>query len=570
MTMVDAAGAPAGLFRRLRRRLLHNTVRVMLDTSPVRFYTILASSLLIWVGLYAAGHAGFHLLLHDDRVPFAARIVGTLFDFLFVALMVMLFFSSGIILYGSLFASAESAFLLCTPAAADRVFAYKFQAAVAFSSWAFLLLGLPVLLAYGIVAGVPWYFFVLLPLFFAGFILIPGAAGALACLVVVSTIPQRRKHVLALACLGTALLIGILAYRINETLHAEMFDNLMDQLYSQVAFARGPLMPSHWMTRGVLALATGNLFEACYRLALIWSNGLFGYLLAAALAARLYRRAYDRIATGGDLRRRWGGAWLDRPISAMLGFLHPQTRLLIVKDFRTFRRDPAQWAQIAILCGLLIFYFISTRRFWYQEFERRYQNGISLLNLVSVSLLMCAWTGRFIYPLLSLEGRKFWILGLLPMDRDRLLWGKFAFSAMGTLLVALALMIVSDLALGMPPQAMALHFLAIVVLAFGLSGLSVGLGAWMPNFRESDPSKIAIGFGGTMNLILSLGFVVAVICLMVVPWHVAAVVESELPLADVQPNRWVLAGAGLGLAVTILAVAVPLGIGARSLRRMEF
>ena len=95
-------------------------------------------------------------------------------------------------------------------------------------------------------------------------------------------------------------------------------------------------------------------------------------------------------------------------------------------------------------------YFANIRRFYQEEIGRPYQNGISLLNLVAVALLLCAYTGRFIYPLLSLEGRKFWILGLLPLQRERLLWGKFAFSATGALLIAEFLVVFSDLVLGMP------------------------------------------------------------------------------------------------------------------------
>ena len=103
--------------------------------------------------------------------------------------------------------------------------------------------------------------------------------------------------------------------------------------------------------------------------------------LSAWAAARLYRRGYNRVATGGELRRRYGGGWLDRGLGRLLGFLDPQTRLLIVKDFRTFRRDPAQWAQILIFTGLLALYFVNTRRFYQEDIPFAYQNGVSLLNL---------------------------------------------------------------------------------------------------------------------------------------------------------------------------------------------
>jgi ABC-2 type transport system permease protein len=183
---------------------------------------------------------------------------------------------------------------------------------------------------------------------------------------------------------------------------------------------------------------------------------------------------------------------------------------------------------------------------------------------------MCAYTGRFIYPLLSLEGRKFWVLGLLPMRRDRLLWGKFVYSTIGTLLVAAPLMAISDLAIGMPPQLVSIHLMAIVVLALGLSGLSVGLGAWMPNFRETDPSKIAIGFGGTLNLVACLLFLLLVICLMAVPWHITAAIAPDTSLAAIEVEGLMLVGVVAGVLVGILAVAGPLWVGGRTLRQMEF
>ena len=74
------------------------------------------------------------------------------------------------ILYGSLFTAAETSFLLSKPVRDDQVFAYKFQGAVAFSSWAFLLLGGPVLIAYGLVCAAPlsFYAFLIAGAFFIG------------------------------------------------------------------------------------------------------------------------------------------------------------------------------------------------------------------------------------------------------------------------------------------------------------------------------------------------------------------------------------------------------------------
>jgi ABC-2 type transport system permease protein len=600
------------LFQRLRARLLRNSWRVMMRQSSMRPLIILLCSLVVWIFVFSISWGGFLILQSEVGVPLTGEIVGTLLDLLFLSLAVLLIFSSGLILYGSLFTSAETAFLLSRPVASDQVFAYKFQGAVAFSSWAFVLLGAPVLIAYGLVGAAPWYFYVLLPLFFLGFVLLPGSLGALAALLIVNYVPQQRKQVLGvcLAALGIALAVWI--YRMAQASSSELWRDetreAVTRLLSYFHFTRNPLAPSHWVSLGLRRVLRGEVGVSLYYLALVWANGLFLYVIAAVAARGLYRRGYNRLMTGGELRhvpvpkvehlRRecapscsatWPlerpaprEAWMDRLLSAMLPFVHPSTRLLIIKDFRTFRRDPQQWGQILAFSGLMLLYFMNIRRF-VENLAGPYQNTISFLNLCAVALLLCTYTGRFVYPMLSLEGRKFWILGLLPLEREQLLWGKFAFSMTGGLLIAEGLVLVSDLMLLMPAVPILLHVLTVAVLAAGLSGLSVGLGACMPNFRESDPSKIAAGFGGTLNLVAGLLFLLLVLGFMAAPWHFQGVLPaqwvlpgevSRLPGAEPESAGAIsgLVGTGLllGLIVGLASVIFPLRAGIRALREMEF
>jgi len=46
-------------------------------------------------------------------------------------------------------------------------------------------------------------------------------------------------------------------------------------------------------------------------------------------------------------------------------------------------------------------------------------NIVSFLNLAVVGLILSTFTTRFIYPLISLEGRRFWILSQLPVARTK-------------------------------------------------------------------------------------------------------------------------------------------------------
>jgi ABC-2 type transport system permease protein len=567
----------AALFQRLRWRLLCNGSRQMFGHSITRPLTILLCSIVVWAFVFTIAFAGLRFLVEVVRLPADEQIVGLLLGMLFFALGVLLIFSGGLILHASLFAAAETAFLLSKPVRAEEVFAYKFQGAMAFSSWAFVLLGSPVLIAYGLVCHAPWYFYASLPLFFLGFILLPGSIGAVLVLLIVNYVPRRRKEVLAVVLVVLTAVVLWYSYRLLSESRAaassaDPMSESANSLLAGISFARSLWLPSAWVARGLQAAGRGDLAGTGYYLGLVWSNGLFLYLVAGVVAGRLYRRGFNRLTTGGDLRRKHGGAWLDRLLTRLLPFVHPGTRLLIVKDFRTFRRDPQQWGQVLLFTGLLVLYFTNIRRLFVNDIERIYQSTLTGLNLCTIALLLCTYTGRFIFPMLSLEGRKFWILGLLPLQREQLLWGKFGFSMAGGLALAGPLTLLSDLMLDAPLTAVLLHLLTVVVLAAGLSGLSVGMGACLPNFRESDPSKIAVGFGGTVNLLIGLAFLLATLLLMAAPWHLFMLRSAYTPGGEHSPLMLpvVVFAAAVGLVVGAMAVLVPLRAGVRALQKMEF
>ena len=100
-----------------------------------------------------------------------------------------------------------------------------------------------------------------------------------------------------------------------------------------------------------------------------------------------------------------------------------------------------------------------------------------------------------------------------------------------------------------------------------LSGISVGLGACMPNFRENDPSKIALGMGGTLNLVACLLVLVVVVVLMAGPWHLVLIGDPELSESHFW---WLYPGLAAGATIGVTAALLALRLGIRTLRRMEF
>ncbi|MBV8127853.1 MAG: hypothetical protein JO114_09380 [Planctomycetaceae bacterium] len=411
-------------------------------------------------------------------------------------------------------------------------------------------------------------------LYLFSFVLIPGSVGAVAAITMANIFPRRQKTVLTLAVAGVLALLAILGIRLWRTPGDTLSEDWLGSMLNRLAFCQVPLWPSRWMLAGLLASAKGEWSQAGYHLMVLSAHAALLYLAAAVVARDLYRRGYSRVQGGRTSRRRRGLFFLDA-IGHRLFFLPYPIRLLILKDLRTFLRDPAQWSQFLTLFGLLAFYFLNIPQLGYGAQTPYWRNLVSFLNLSVTALILSTFTSRFIFPLLSLEGRNFWILGLLPLRREQILWSKFVFSAGISLVATEALVVLSDLMLRMSPVMIALHMGMIAVLCLGLLGISVGLGARLPNLRETDPSKIAAGFGGTLNLLVSLVFNFAIVTALAPPCHLYFVGQEQpestaIAMSHSGLRLWLSIAISASLIVGILGTLIPLHIGIKAFRRMEF
>lgn len=574
---LPSAEAEARVFWRMRSRVVSTLVEQTFSQARLRLSLIIGLSSFLWVVLFWLFLEGFQFLkstvpndLHDETV----QIV---FGMFFVTMTVMLTFSSGIILYSSLFKAPEIAFLLTIPARVQRIFLHKFQEAILLSSWAFILLGSPMLLAYGLVAEAPSYYFVLLVPFLVAFTYIPAGIGAIACMAIVRHLPSGRVLVLGLLIgavvavtwgVGRSVTDGFRQNLLTPTWFREILDRL--------SFTEHRLLPSWWLSSGLLEAARHEWSESVLFLTLTISNALFFRQLGVWTAGAVFRPAYSALYGRRVARRRTRVAWIDRIAIRLTSVLPVQMRLLIVKDLRIFRRDPVQWGQFLIFFGLLALYFLNIRRFSYEVYYRGWVNMVSFLNVSVVGLLLATFTTRFIFPMISLETGRFWMLGLLPLRRETMLWSKFVFAVGGSIIPCSSLILLSDAMLRVSPKILASHQLTCLILCFGLSGIAVGLGAKMPSLREESPSRIAAGFGGTLNLVFSTLYIIVVVLLTAVPVHFYLGSGGPQGLLAYRPDLeswlqfWLVAGTAASIVLGVLATVVPLQIGFRAFRKIEF
>ncbi len=567
------------LFLRLRGTLIWETVRGMLAGARLRLSLVVFLSALFWAALYGLFVEAFSFLdsLHAD-------VVQLLFNAFFSSLMVMLMFSMGILLYGGMYQSPEARLLLTLPVRAETIFMHKFRESLWFASWGFVLLGSPMLVAYGVVRESDWSYFALILPFMLSFVMIPAALGGIVCMAIVGWLPRLRLHALSIAV--TASCVGLL-WLGWSLLSQPRFDAMsaawFERTFARLAVTEQKLFPSWWLSSGLLEASRpdedGRLFstgflESVKFLSLLIANALVLQLAAGWLARATYRKGYSHLAGEVPARRRRRAAWIDRLLLGGDAAVGRPLRLLLVKDLRLFRRDISQWSQFLIFFGLLGLYFLNLRSF---NYHTAYASMIGFLNLAVVGLILSTFTTRFVYPMISMEGRRFWILVLLPVHRDQIVWSKFLFSFVGGLVPCGALVFLSDSMLGLPWRLIAYHEYCCLLLCIGLSGIAVGLGARMPDLRESSPAKISSGFGGTLCLVISSLFIMVVVVVAAVPTHLFLLSRALGP-GVIAPDGFLAWSAGpwgaaaalllisaLGLAATVL----PLRIGLRAFRQLE-
>jgi ABC-2 type transport system permease protein len=128
-------------------------------------------------------------------------------------------------------------------------------------------------------------------------------------------------------------------------------------------------------------------------------------------------------------------------------------------------------------------------------------------------MVMATVAVRFAFPAVSAEGASFWIIRTSPITLRDFLWSKFWTALVPILILTEVLTVAANQFLGVDPFLKLVTAAAIVLMAFALVGLAVGLGARYPRFG-ADASQAAGSFGGVAFMMQAVLFVLAMIALV--------------------------------------------------------
>lgn len=556
-----------------KQRIAVHLLASVRHESRLKVAVVSSAAVLFWLGIFAfshlclgAAHRFGEDLLGQGAASLGNLLAARLLATFALALLVMLVFSNVLIAFTTLYRSREVAFLVPTPISVPVLFLGRFAECVSFSSWASLYLGSAMLLAYGFSTGAPWLYYAVLPAFSLPFVVLPAALGALLCLFFVRFLSRlEQRHVIACGLMLGACLFVYFRGQLRMPDLTET--SSLQALLSALGQAQSPFLPSFWLAEGLLGAALGEVREAAFYLLLLCANALFATWLAVEAAGAWFLRGWTNLAGAAETRprggvRQWAWRWLDpllRPLPSPLA-------ALVAKDLKLFWRDPAQWSQFLLFFGIMALYVAnlgSARSVAAQPFWRSWA---ALLNTTACMLILSTLTTRFIYPLVSLEGRRLWILGLAPLPLRQIVWQKLWLSVGTTAIFTVGLALASAWALDLDWHLRLLSVASVAATTFALSGLAVGLGSLYPNFQEDNPARIVSGLGGTLNFLLSVLYVVLVTIAQAALFHWSRL-EPHLPPGA---HPWVTLVVVVWIGgLTLATWLVPMKLGLRHLEQLE-
>ncbi|NIA13763.1 MAG: hypothetical protein GWP08_06745 [Nitrospiraceae bacterium] len=552
-------------------RMSCHTVASVRTESKLKIGFISLAALILWIGAFVVFMESFHWLLRfGSDFGGAARGIGNiimtrLLGVFALTVFFMLIFSNVLVSFSTIYRSREVTYLIQAPMSFQTFFVARFAECVTFSSWALAYLGSPLLFAYGITNRAPWGFYVAPVAFFIPFVTLPAVFGATITLVLARIFPRLRLRLMVLLAVLAVLSVFFFG---REYFSAARFadDTILPALLDVSIQTQSPYLPSYWATRGILAAATGDYAESAFNWMLLTANALMALWVVSMLARWLFYPGWSSLAGSDRNRVKPLGKGILGRVDRLLKVLPNPTRALVIKDIKLFWRDPTQWSQFVIFFGIMAIYIANLRntsRYYEQEFWRSW---IASLNIGACTLILATLTSRFVFPLISLEGRRFWILGLAPLTLRHLVLQKFFLSIATTSLFTVGIAILSAVMLKLDPIYFALSVYSVLITNFGLAGLAVGLGALYPSFQQDNPARIVSGMGGTLNLILSIAYITFIVGAQAfaLQWRVLNLFASD--------QAFYTALATVVVFITMLSafcVVVPLRLGLKNLQDME-
>ncbi len=496
----------------------------------------------------------------------------------FISMLLFVFFvavnlGNIIVSYATLYKSTEVGYLLTKPVSFTNIFVLKFLDNFLYSSTTLFLVAFMVLLGYGSYFSYSWYTILGL----LGFLLIPlmflAACLAVMILMAIMKIAGRwgfRRVMTGLATVYVGLIYIFFKFSNPIKLVEEVNKHYpnVDEYFMTLDPGFAKYLPSHWVSEFMLFMARGELAQGLPFAGILLGVTAAAFVLSLLIAYRFYYRSwlitFNMQATENSPRTYGSLKWFDFRKPSRFA---PQLEVLLKKEFFQFFREPSQWIHLVVLLVLIVVFVSSLRGLRFAIRFAELQLATYLVLFAFSAFLSSSLALRFVFPMISLEGKPFWAILSSPLPVKQVYTLKLL---LGFALIAVPAAFVATF-MNLPFRRLSPD--AVYLLWFGLHAslwvslamvsLNLGLGGYFANFQEKNPIRVASSQGATLTFLVSLLYLVALVVIVVVP--LSRFFEAAFVQARYHPQGLIISSVILGIlsALTIVTVTV---IGQRSLK----
>ena len=454
----------------------------------------------------------------------------------------------------TLYLSRDLDTLLVTPVPVRSVFLARFLEGLVTTYLLFFTLLAPALAGYGQALGYGFGFY--LTLFFVLLLLplLPVSIGALLTMLLVRFIPAKRLRDVLTVVGG---LFGFAIYVGSQMLTSDNFATTQNA--ERLLRFDVPALPTSWGARVMVAAGTGDLqtlllFGSLYLLATL---GLF--TLCVVLAERLYYTGWvSMTSTGaGRVRRR-----AQRELTAAEGrSTGTPLGAILRRDLRVLPRDLQQLSQLLFPLAISVFWI--WRVITDSQLNRAAlgaPDAFADTTLIGMGLFVCVLIASHLgLTGLSREGNTIWLLKLAPINVWTILWAKWLLAWLPFPLIGTLFVVTLGLLKQLATDQLIQDWLLVMITGVGVAGITTGLGAAFPKFDWQQPNKMRTARASCLGTLLYFVY--------------SGLMLSLISGARLAADRWgswtYLAGWGTAIVLTLLALWLPMLLGATRLRNFE-
>lgn len=504
----------------------------------------------------------YHLFFFIFKHFYTAQLIGPLlvrkllYTF-YMTFTVMIILSSIVASIPVLFFSREMDFLFSSPIKTETIFIIKYFKIIVDSCWMILLITIPIFAAYSRVLKIDifQYFFIFIS--HIPFFVVCVSVGIFLTLLLIKYFPGQGIRNFVIAVYGIFLVAFFIYFRMLEPEKITGAD--YNQIMELVRNLKAPdnfFFPHTHLLKIINNVTYSGILSGILPFLLFATLSAVAFILVVYIAKLLYFEGFSK----KEIFKK------EKKLEKVFAIKKTEEFLtLLKKDIKYIIRDTTQWIQLVFLFGIIFLYLFNIYKLPADLFNLR--EVIYFLNIGFIGLVMSAVGARLILPVISMEGKSFWIVKTLPLTIKKYIFYKLLIY---TIFIVSTGLLISILSLNLLKTDKIINFITVfstVLITSVIAGCGIGLGAVFADFKIKNPEDLITGIAGLFYMFITFLFIALLLFLEAGPvkdYYLSKILKfKEFNIAKYFINFILI------IIIAFLTVGISVWAGIKRLEKLE-